>query len=258
MTQPTHRYTKRPDPLNPGELVSATYVVDVGAGATGGADTTTLEALCQGILDAIQADKDGAQAAWTDDTGDIFFRTSEYDSDAGTYTVGFVNSAGATYTPTGTPRPYGTDREVVKHEWVATNTGAGYSSGQRLQHIKFFDSDSGDLALEFWWNVEQRAKLSSAPPQGDLKQQTSVISVSPGAPVIISNGSTWSPPATATAVTWTSSGTGNTRTSPDGSGPLESSGGFVNSATSDYRPWTGVVFTAGPTGTITITHELEA
>ena len=81
-----------------------------------------------------------------------------------------------------------------------------------------------------------------------------IKAVAPGLPVTISAGATWTPPASANAFSWTSTGDGNTLTTPAGPGPLCPSGGFQNTEAVSYD-WSSVVLTAGATGEICINVE---
>lgn len=122
---------------------------------------------------------------FTDDSGTTFYGVWELDG--GTLVLNFytVDAGGnlTPYNPTSTPIPcIPNDIETTDECWVATADGVGYSTGDQVQEIRFWDTTTSPptLTATVWYNQTTRTVIAAPPPQVDLEPCAFSSSVLPG------------------------------------------------------------------------------
>lgn len=111
---------------------------------------------------------------FTDDSGTTFYGAWEIVGGTLQLTFYTVDQNGnlVPYNPTSTPIPCDpgttTQTEIC---WIATADGAGYSQGDQIQQVNFFDTSTtpATLTATVWYNLTQRSVIATAPPTTDLQ-----------------------------------------------------------------------------------------
>ena len=116
----------------------------LGTGGGGGTSDTQESTQLQ-VLAALQAIlmsmTEVSETIWIDATDTFFLRRLLYDEETGATTISYTLPDGTTYAPTLPIRPasYSEDVELGQTQYVAINSGAGYTAGQFITQIRFYD-----------------------------------------------------------------------------------------------------------------------
>jgi hypothetical protein len=133
--------------------------VTANIGTAGG---LALDTTSQSILAALQAQR--AETIWTDDSNAFFVRV-----DNGGTISWLTISGGASSAPgTGARPAAGASIVLDATRYQATATAAGYATGDYLSHVVTADPSTGAVIANFWLNVTQNTKLSSAPSSSNI------------------------------------------------------------------------------------------
>jgi hypothetical protein len=139
--------------------LSITGSVTANIGTAGG---LALDTTSQSILAALQAQR--AETIWTDDSNAFFVRV-----DNGGTISWLTISGGASSAPgTGARPAAGASIVLDATRYQATATAAGYATGDYLSHVVTADPSTGAVIANFWLNVTQNTKLSSAPSSSNI------------------------------------------------------------------------------------------
>ena len=135
---------------------------------TGGGTAT--EATLQSVLTVLQGDIDHESSWATDDSGSFFFVITQYDQENNVYLPPIYRDvSGASYVPVGTIVPVkGSDYELYSLCYIANNTGTGYSVGDKIELLNFFNTDvPTDPPVQVYFNVTTNSPIA-APTAGHL------------------------------------------------------------------------------------------
>lgn len=140
------------------------------------------EATLAQVRDAIKATIDLESTIWTDNSGAYYVRRDSVNEGTGAITITWTAPDGSAATPGAGLRPLATaERDVTQELFVATNSGAGYASGDFLARLLILDvNPSTPVVTQVWYNLSTGAVIA-APNSGHVTPSDESITVASSA-----------------------------------------------------------------------------
>lgn len=145
---------------------------------TGDAVGLNREATQLQVLTALQAIlmsmSEVSETIWVDATDTFFLRRLLYDEETGATTISYTLPNGTAYAPTAPIRPasQSEDVELGQTQYVAINSGAGYTAGQFITQVRFYNALTTPATLLSTIYINDNTNSVIAPLIVDLVPRT--------------------------------------------------------------------------------------
>ena len=135
------------------------------------------------LTDILSSLQDFNETIWTDDTQTFFLRRTVLDEQTGVFTITYTLPDGSAYIPSTGLRPASSneDIELSQSRFIATANGTGYSIGDSILQIRFYDTLQSPPVLlsTLYLNETTNLPVSPAPPISDLNPTPSTTISNP-------------------------------------------------------------------------------
>jgi hypothetical protein len=127
-------------------------------------ESTQLQVLTE-LQNILAAMVEVSESIWIDAADTFFLRRLVYDEQTGTVTINYTLPDGTAYAPTNPIKPasYSQDVEIVETQYIVTISGTGYSVGDFVTQVRFYNTSTTPATLLSTIYINDSTELTITP-----------------------------------------------------------------------------------------------